>query len=163
MDTERIIREGIDLYSEDIFYEVDAILYNGVLYTGIGYELYGNGNLKSLSYYKDGYEYGVTKRWYIDGTLKEEEEMLHGQKNGKNTIWHQNGKVNSIAMYEYGIELEYQEWDEDGNLLAQRVMDEKDPSSLYNALVKLRDINKGRYDEDLQFVLEKTKDLFCEE
>ena len=46
MDKDRIIREGIDLNSDNVDYEGDALCYYDKFYTGIGYELFENGNIK---------------------------------------------------------------------------------------------------------------------
>lgn len=53
--------------------------------------------------------------------------------------WHPNGSVKSIAHYEFGLELDYKEWDENGQLIDRRELDPNDP-----LLLKLRRI----YDEN---------------
>ena len=153
MEKDRILREGIDLNSSDVWYEGDAITLNDNLYTGIGYELFNNGSIKYVAFYKDGFAYGSSKELYDNGQIKEETELLHGQVNGTQKCWYPNGKVKSISKYEYGIEVEYREWDENGNLLTSRVIDQDDPNSWYPYLLKLREQNKGKYQDELKYVL----------
>lgn len=155
-----IINEGLDLNDDGIEFEGDGIVYNDELYTGIGYTLYNNGNLRTLAYYKDGFAFGICRSWYDDGQLSKEIELIHGQANGKETKWYHNGRIKSIAIYEFGIEVEYKKWDEEGVLCVSRTIDQNDSKGWYPHILKMREWNKGRYDNDLAFVLERVKDIF---
>ncbi|MFT8348951.1 toxin-antitoxin system YwqK family antitoxin [Clostridium saccharoperbutylacetonicum] len=104
--------------------------------------LYSNSNLESLTFYEKGFAYGVSREWYENNQLKSEFEVKRGCSNGKEVHWYSNGSVKSIGNYELGIEINYMEWDETGNLIENRKLDINDSKSNYRALLKFREIER---------------------
>lgn len=126
---EEIIDEGVDF--GDLWYSSssDEVLdnaedENGSPFNGIAYETYANGMLRYFSIYKNGFQHGLTHEFYESGKTKSKQLMERGQIIGKKISWNENGEIKSIGEYENGIELNYQEWDENGNLAVSRVLSE---------------------------------------
>ena len=51
-------------------YNSIIVYHNNKLYSGIGFEVYPNGNLKYESNFKDGRYHGLQKGWHENGQLK---------------------------------------------------------------------------------------------
>ncbi|MBP1549940.1 MAG: hypothetical protein J6A05_08045 [Oscillospiraceae bacterium] len=115
---------------------------NGVLFTGIIYKLYPNGNIYYYASHKDGvfsgpfvYFYdngnprsyecydgnysrkGNSYEWYENGQLKE--MKIPQEKNAVVIKWHENGQLKdiSIPLPNYIFRNLTFEWDENGKLL----------------------------------------------
>ncbi len=124
----------------------DILLYNEIPFTGLGYSLYSDGKLRELIPYKNGFVDGICREWYPNGRIKKECELKRGKSNGRKIYWNENGTIKSIANFELGIELDYQEWDEQGKLIKSRKLDTSNSNSKYELLLNLRDIeNKREY------------------
>jgi len=50
------------------------------LFTGVGFDVYPDGQLKSQENYKDGERDGLWKRWYEDGQIEYEENYKDGNR-----------------------------------------------------------------------------------
>jgi antitoxin component YwqK of YwqJK toxin-antitoxin module len=127
---ERINEELLD-------YDDDQSLHEGLPFTGIGYLEYPDRSLKKESIYVDGYEQGLCREWYPNKQLKREWTADHGTAVGEVKTWYEDGKIKSIALYEFGIEILFKEWDERGILTAKREIDIN--SELYEYLMTKRD------------------------
>jgi antitoxin component YwqK of YwqJK toxin-antitoxin module len=101
----------------------DQVLYNGQPFTGTGFSYYPNSRLKREAPYKDGFEEGVCRVWYAGGQLKREWFAVHGTITGKATEWHESGEIKSVAEFEGGVELNYDEWTETGSIVTHREID----------------------------------------
>jgi len=104
---------------DDLGADGDIVLYNGVPFTGIGYDLHPDGKLAHEVAYKDGFPDGVWREWYVSGQTKLESECRKGLKHGRTTYWFPNGAVKSVANFELGIKLNGKEWNEAGNLVKE--------------------------------------------
>jgi antitoxin component YwqK of YwqJK toxin-antitoxin module len=113
----------------------DQRIYNGNPFTGVAYEEYPNGILKREITYKDGFENGLCRDWYPSGQLKCEWNALRGRAKGKLTKWHENGTIKAISEHDFGLELKYQEWTSDGQLVTARQIDTN--SNLYKNMIEL--------------------------
>ncbi|RNB61505.1 toxin-antitoxin system YwqK family antitoxin [Brevibacillus gelatini] len=142
---EEIISNGVDF--EDLWYSStsDEILDNaedegGKPFNGIAYELYGDGRLRYFCFYKNGFQHGLFQEFYENGEKKSEQIMRHGQTKGKKTSWYRNGKIKSLGEYENGVELSYNEWDENGNLIVSRKLSEN--SDNFKLLLSRRELHR---------------------
>ena len=59
--------------------------------------------------------------------------------------WHANGQLAEDGNYEWGVRLNEKEYNEQGTLINEFVMDPADPTSQYRILLKFRDV----YDKHL--------------
>ena len=78
--------------------------------------------------YRDGLLSGIIREWYRLGALELEAECALGVYHGRVRRWHESGLPASDAVYEYGIRLRGQAWDESGNLIEDFTLTELDPS-----------------------------------
>lgn len=102
--------------------EGDLTYYKDKPFTGVGYEYFPNGQLYVEIAYRDGFPDGLWKEWYSDGQLAFESEYKDGIKHGVTNRWYSSGVQKSIEHYEYGIQLDYKEWDENGNIVISEVL-----------------------------------------
>lgn len=91
-----------------------------LMFSGISYTLYENGNLDFYCNYKDGFKEGEYVEFYKDGQLMKRQIMKHGKTNGKREEWYPSGLIKRISEYRYGICLSYTEWDENGNIIDEK-------------------------------------------
>jgi antitoxin component YwqK of YwqJK toxin-antitoxin module len=128
-------------YDDRWEWDDDILCYDGVPFTGMVQDRYPDRVLESEEHYRDGFVQNY-KKWYPTGKLKEELLCLLFSPysvckyhKSIHTCWHPNGSVKSICHYEYGLEVEYNEWDEEGKLVENRMRDPND-----KLWVKLRKI-----------------------
>lgn len=122
----------------ELEYDGDLRCYDDLPFSGVGYEVYQNGALKAETTYVDGLPSGACREWYPDGKSMSEIECKKGMKFGLCRHWSSNGSLRSEAHYEWGIELDYAEWDETGKLVLERKLDPESPESNYGILQKFR-------------------------
>lgn len=93
-----------DLIPEESFPDEAPLWnYDGSHFTGIGFDEFESGQLKSEVGFKDGTEHGMNKTWYSNGQLKFECKYTHGKINGKARLWDENGILLSKAEYREGV------------------------------------------------------------
>lgn len=119
-------------------YEGDVRYFNNVPFTGIGYEVFKSGQLKSESEYKEGLEHNVCKEWYLNGQLKSMTQCKKGMKYGLEKFFYEDGEKKSESHFEWGIELDHIEWSKSGEILVERKLDSDSPESNYKILQKFR-------------------------
>jgi antitoxin component YwqK of YwqJK toxin-antitoxin module len=117
MDAEKDLPRVLD---EQLEYDDDINLLNGVPYTGIGYQKYPNGQLEYESIYREGLPEGLQREWFPSGQLKSECHAVRGLGPSKIITWYESGQVQSMALYDIGIMIEQKEWGEDGELLKDK-------------------------------------------
>lgn len=125
---------------DSLEYDDDMRMYNGTPFTGVGYETYENGNLKSETTYLNGFQNGISKEFYPDGNLKSEHILRNCEPFSHSTYWHSNRVMKSNAQYEWGIEIEYKEWTDRGELVINRKLDDSSSDSQYGLLEKFRKV-----------------------
>tara|TARA_B100000795_G_C22601509_1_gene361465 strand:- start:66 stop:593 length:528 start_codon:yes stop_codon:yes gene_type:complete len=115
--------------------------YEGELFNGIEFDVYGNGELGKEMKVKDGklngdfktwgrngqlrqegkyhdnkFE-GLIKEWYSNGELESEINYKNGEKEGKGKEWYDNGQLNEEWSYKDGLQDgEYNYWTKSGKL-----------------------------------------------
>lgn len=122
----------------ELEYEDDIRCFNGEPFTGVGYDLFDNGELKSEYEYRNGLEHNICKEWYANGQLKEQIECKRGMKYGESISFFENGLKKIESHYEWGVELDYKEWSQVGELLIERKLDPDSPDSSFKILQKFR-------------------------
>ena len=123
----RILYEELEMDYNDngtIFYLVD-----GQLFSGIAYEIYPNGKLKSESEYQDGLEKPYLKEWYSNGKLKYEQIEEEGVVI-KNKEWFESGTLKKEMVHTLGFCIFLKEWNASGHLIEEFEMTVNHPSFL---------------------------------
>jgi antitoxin component YwqK of YwqJK toxin-antitoxin module len=123
-DIQRIDENGLD-------WDGDTSILDGMPYSGVAFLLYQNGSLKREVTYQNGFEEGICQEWYPNGNLKRKWIAERGRAQGRIEEWYAVGTVKSISEFDFGVELQYKEWDMSGKLIAVRQIDENSESFKY--------------------------------
>ena len=126
---------------EDLDWDDDVRVLGGTPYSGIAFLLYPDGSRKREVTYQNGFAEGNCREWHLNGNLKREWFAERGRATGKIKEWHADGTVKSIGEYEFGAELQYDEWDESGDLSIHRQIDEN--SELFKYVQRMRGLRSG--------------------
>ncbi len=125
-----------------VSFNVDGFYYyNEVIFTGTTYTEYSDGTLRSEAQYYNGLRWGKSKEWYKNGKLAAQSEFFMDVMHGIAQEWSLFGQLTSEIICEYGIVLHQREWDEEGNLKEEYILDEK--SSDFSRLQNLRKIYRS--------------------
>jgi antitoxin component YwqK of YwqJK toxin-antitoxin module len=101
----------------------DALLYQRVPFSGVVFRTYSNGLCEFEFKYLDGLREGFQREYFDSGRMREEWHAERGAAHGNFKKWHENGQLKSTGNYEYGVELQYDEWDASGTLIKSRRID----------------------------------------
>jgi antitoxin component YwqK of YwqJK toxin-antitoxin module len=66
------------------------------------YLLWGKGNLKKETHYKNGKKEGLTRYWYKSGKKKGERHFKNGKREGPLIWWYESGKKMGEEYYKDG-------------------------------------------------------------
>jgi antitoxin component YwqK of YwqJK toxin-antitoxin module len=105
--------------SKEISIKNDVVFFNGKIYNGFLYEMHPNTkDTIAIEGYFDGVLHGLCKKWYPNKKLLEERFYSHGEKNGKQIAYWENGnkKFEFIAKND-AYEGEMREYTFDGRLI----------------------------------------------
>ncbi|WP_147445533.1 toxin-antitoxin system YwqK family antitoxin [Corallococcus aberystwythensis] len=94
----------------------------GVPFTGVAVEFHLNGARRSEIEYVQGVQSGGSRDYSLEGVLVYEARYLNGGLHGLVREWFPNGCVKSEAQYEFGIEVNYREWNTSGELVESRAI-----------------------------------------
>lgn len=114
-------KKRIDI--EDIDFDDYVYYYEGKPYTGVAYELDGDGELRSELTFFCGLPEGRWCDYYENGNLCGEDFYKLGLSHGQNREWHPDGTLKKEKWFEYGICTSAKEWDADGNLITDFKID----------------------------------------
>jgi antitoxin component YwqK of YwqJK toxin-antitoxin module len=120
----------------NLHYEGDALVLNGELFTGIGYADFSKGELRREVSYVNGFPEGRCREWHENGHIRKEWFAKRGVAPSKTEEWYENGQLKSLCLREHGVELKYQEWSQDGELIVERTLEEG--SSMHRILLRMR-------------------------
>jgi hypothetical protein len=136
------VMDLIRVNEEELTFNDDQRLHNGIPFTGIGYEAYSDSRLKREATYYDGFQEGLVQEWFPNGNLKCQWHAEHGRAVGNLLNWHENGVLYSKAEYEFGVKISYREWNNNGTL----IIDEQiDPSSkMYQYVLRMRETHASQ-------------------
>jgi antitoxin component YwqK of YwqJK toxin-antitoxin module len=129
MSDERINEDELD-------FDDDQRLLNGAPFNGIAYLQHPNGQIKRVAEFKDGFREGLCQEWFANGQIRTEWFAVRGRAKGKVTQWYEAGSVRSVGEYEHGVEVAYDEWNEDGELKIHREIQPR--TELYRYLQEMR-------------------------
>ena len=121
---------------EELKWDGDMSVLDGVPYTGISYLTHPSGALKRESHYVDGFEHGLCREWHSNQTLKRAYSAERGVVVGMMVEWHESGAIKSMTTYECGSEMRKEEWDVGG--LKARVTEMDRHSELMKFIVSKR-------------------------
>jgi antitoxin component YwqK of YwqJK toxin-antitoxin module len=107
----------------------DIRLYEGKPFTGIARAYHPDKSIRKELPFLNGFREGLCKEWHSNGCLHREWVAVRGVIDGKACEWHANGAMKSIAHYSRGVELSYEEWDDNGTLIMERQINKQ--SELY--------------------------------
>ena len=122
----------------------ELVLFDGHPFTGTAYELFPDGKLRHETTYQDGLPHGYWRDWYADGQMKFESACVKGLRHGQTTRWYTSGAINFIAQYEFGIETEYCEWNNRGEITLRRMLTPDSPGTNYSLLLARRKENRAK-------------------
>ncbi|QDU23955.1 toxin-antitoxin system YwqK family antitoxin [Urbifossiella limnaea] len=135
--------DDVRVNENDLELDEDMLLLAGVPFSGVGFDLYEDGSLRSESPFRDGFRDGLCREWHPNGRLRCEWIAAQGTITGVKTEWHPGGALKAVGQYEYGVEIESREWDDAGDLISYWQIDEK--SAIYAYVVGLRERGGLRY------------------
>lgn len=92
----------------------------GIPLEGILYERYPSGSLNYYSFYRDGIPDGQRVGFYESGKMKGHCIMDTGTIDGEHIEWYENGNIKRREFCKYGLVLNMQEFDENGNKIKEK-------------------------------------------
>ena len=96
--------------------------YDGKLFSGEA-EYFEKGRLVERRSFRVGPQHGTTISWHDNGQLRSSESFWGGGLHGESIHWYANGVTKAKMTYEYGVLLEKECWDENGNQVESYVID----------------------------------------
>ncbi len=104
--------------SKSVSVKKNVLFFNDQKFNGVVYELYENGDTLSIKKISNGFQDGISKKWYSNNQLMETRNYKNGQKNGKQVAYFDNGnkKFEFIAVNDI-YEGELKEWNIRGDLI----------------------------------------------
>ena len=76
---------------------------------------YENGQKMSEEYFRDGKPYGLLTGWYENGQKSTEGIWNEFGPHGLRTSWYPNGQKSGKTLYEDGVKISQECWDESGD------------------------------------------------
>lgn len=83
--------------------------------------------IASIGNYKSGKKEGEWKRWFKSGAIDQEGVYIEDKREGEWIFYFESGKVSAKEIYENGIAIKIEFWDEEGNEVKPTKILEKDP------------------------------------
>lgn len=105
-----------------------AETHQGALFTGVAYELWPDGRLRSETEYIDGLPCGLDRSWYSNGRIQEEGYLWREALHGESYTYHDSGAMKEWSWSEFGVPLEWKCWDETGREIDHGMLRESDES-----------------------------------
>jgi antitoxin component YwqK of YwqJK toxin-antitoxin module len=110
---------------EMIQFNMNQAIYNDEKFTGLVYDMpfveeVGAYILFSIYTYKNGDMHGNCLEWYSDGLVNPKKIIQEGCSD-EGEYWYSKGFLKKYAHYELGNEIDYKEWDKNGNLIRERI------------------------------------------
>ena len=115
----------------------DQLLFDGLPFTGVAFELSPTGQLLFEGEFKDGIENGRVRCWDVNGQLLKDFTARGGAFHGRVRQWHETGTMASDGEYEFGIRVRERRWSPDGQLAEDYAISEKEPA--YRSLSIIRE------------------------
>ena len=103
---------------------------NGILH-GISSSWYQNGKLGEQENYTNGLENGIYRKWYFNGQLEKEWNNIHGNRNGINRHFLENGQIKKESKWRDSKAIKYTIWHDNGKLSRVGIYDNGERVSCY--------------------------------
>ena len=103
---------------DEIEFDDQLGLLNGVPFTGVIYADYENGQPEIEFNYVNGLPSGLQRRWYPSGRLEEEWHAIRGQGSAWSRKWYPNGVMKFERSNEDNLSIRVREWEDNGQLLS---------------------------------------------
>ena len=110
--------------------------YDGKPFNGVAFEHDENDKLVSETSFVEGQKSGASREWSSSGILIREQWFALNSLHGTSREWYENGSPKLDGVYELGVCIKEQEWDVNGNVVKDYVIDET--GSQFDVLKKLR-------------------------
>lgn len=120
------------------FDDEEFCLWQGERFSGVAFERYPSGQLRSEVEYRNGVKQGAARFWYESGQLRRECVLWNGSAHGASTEWYQEGRLKVMEKFEHGIVVEAKHWNESGELVKEYCMKESDPN--YGLVLHFREL-----------------------
>jgi antitoxin component YwqK of YwqJK toxin-antitoxin module len=98
----------------------------GKTFSGLAYELKKDGSLKYYCFYQEGMAHGPEVEFYSEDKIKCEKHFKYGQLFGESIYRYIDRSMKSKIFYEHSIIVEHEEWDEAGNKILHKKLQEDD-------------------------------------
>ncbi|MFP9131275.1 toxin-antitoxin system YwqK family antitoxin [Niallia sp. BSM11] len=92
-----------------------------ILFTGLAYDIYENGNIESYFYVDNGVKQGMSVEFYPNGNLKRVGNMNKNAAEGYQVEYSENGEVKYESECIAGREMIFKKYDEQGNIIEQKI------------------------------------------
>ena len=115
---------GISKYifsADSSFWSMTLTSYMDGLKDGLSVTTRKNGDTSRLGYWTKGIQNGVFKSYYDNGNLLISKNFVYGKEVGVSVKYHKNGKLQYESFMKDGFCIRQFHWDENGNLLANKV------------------------------------------
>ena len=93
---EKLTNKGTEEYNPIMYFE-------GRPFTGVGFDVYDNGQLYEETNYKDGKLDGLAKRWYDNGLIQYEWNFKDNFYDGLSKEWYKNNQLRYETNYKDGL------------------------------------------------------------
>jgi antitoxin component YwqK of YwqJK toxin-antitoxin module len=97
----------------------DFITLNDEPFTGIVYENWPDGTLRSETEIENGLRKGFDRNWYESGQPQAESYHDRSVKSGFSREWFENGQLKQEIIWEWGIMIQKRHWDENEKLISE--------------------------------------------
>lgn len=84
-------------------------------------EYFPNGNIKSITYYKNNKTDSIYKSFYSSGKIESEIYFNDGVINGTYTLYYENGVMSDLDMYYLGQPVWTSKFDKEGYLVMEEI------------------------------------------
>ena len=140
----------VDYDDLDLSNDYLVMNYDGNPFNGVAFERGENDELVSETSFIDGQKNGVSREWLSSGVLIREQWFVFDALHGVSREWYQDGSPKSDGVYELGVCIRQSDWDVNGNLINEYVIDKAEPQ--HATLEKLRVSDLGRMVNNLNRV-----------
>lgn len=113
-------------YDNDLEFDDDLALLDGVPFTGIVYADYPDGGREVEFNYVAGLPSGIQRSWHPNGQLESEAKAIRGRGSAWSREWHPNGVMRLEQINDDLRPIRIREWSEDGTLLCDMDPDHPD-------------------------------------
>lgn len=109
------------------FDEHGRAVLNGTLFSGVAWESPSGDLYMSEVRYEAGLEHGLSVDWYETGKMAARHSSLHGTKHGVEEEWFRDGARRLRVVWENGLRVKLQRWDQAGTLVEDWALAADDP------------------------------------